>query len=328
VAFYRQLLESARALPGVEAAGTTSKLPLDFGNSLSFSISGRPEPEPGQYPGASWRQASTDYFRALRIPVLEGRVFTDSDDPMAPSVGVVNRVLVETYFRGEDPLGRVLRMGPTDSVRIVGVVGDVPIGNLGDRIPPTLYVPFAQVPQASMSIVIRTTATLGETSRAFHQLLARLDGDAALTAPTSMEDLLVQSPSVFMRRFPLLLVGTFAVATLVLALVGVYGVVSYSVAQRTREMGIRLALGARPASLIALVVRQGTWIAATGVILGTTAAVVLSRYVEKMLYGVHASDPSTYAAVALLLGAAAILAAVFPARRATRVDPVSALRAE
>jgi putative ABC transport system permease protein len=179
-----------------------------------------------------------------------------------------------------------------------------------------------------MAIAVRTSLDVDQVSRALRQTIGALEPAAAITPPTSMETLITESPSVFMKRFPLFLVGAFALTALVLAVVGIYGVVSYSVAQRRREMGIRMALGAQPGSLLSLVMRHGAWMALFGIILGVVAARLLGRFAESMLFGVTPSDPLTYGSVAALLALVAVAATIVPARRATRVDPALALRSE
>ncbi|MEO6878164.1 MAG: FtsX-like permease family protein, partial [Gemmatimonadaceae bacterium] len=325
--FFRRFTDKMRETGGVQAVGLTTKLPLDFGNSTGFIIAGQPVPLPADVPTASYREVSTDYFRALNIPLARGRMFGASDDQSAPAVAVVNRAFVVDYFGAQDPIGQALLQGK-DTMRIVGVVGDVPIGNLEDKIPPTLYLPFAQSPEAEMAVVVRTAAPVDQAARSMRQVLASLDPSAAITPVTSMDDLIATSPSVFMRRFPLYLVGAFALTALLLAVVGIYGVVSYSVAQRTREMGIRMALGAEPRALVSLVMAHGGAMAAGGIVAGVIGSLALGRFAAKMLYGVQPSDPVTYVIVAFVLAVVAIGATIIPARRATKVDPALALRAD
>ena len=328
VTFFNRLVPAIDAIPGVESVGMVSKLPLDWGNSVGFDIVGRAPSAPGQEPTASYRDADPGYFATLRIPVLEGRVFRAGDEASAPSVGVVNRGFANAYFAGASPVGQALIWNGGDTLRIVGVVGDVPIGNLEDKIPPTLYVPFAQDAEIFMQVAVRTSGDPAAIGGAIPRVVADVDSRVAVTPAVTMDRLLTQSTSIFMRRFPLLLVGVFALATLLLALVGIYGVVSYSVANRTREMGIRLALGAPPASVGGLVVKYGVRMAVAGVAIGVAAALLLGRFVAGMLYGVSAHDPMSLEVVALLLGGSAVAATLLPARRASRVDPATALRAE
>jgi putative ABC transport system permease protein len=328
VQFYQRLERNLHATSTVQAIGLSTKLPLDVGNTLSFAIVGRPEPLPGQAPNASYRMVNPEYFSALGIPVVEGRTFTAGDDGSGPPVVVINRALAARDFRGQDPVGHSLTGFSDTPSRIVGVVGDVPIGSLEERIPPTLYFPFAWAPQASMHIAVRVHGEPNAMIPMLREAVREADPQATINRPSSMDELLEQSPSVFMRRFPLTLISVFAATTLVLALIGVYGVINYSVAQRTREMGIRMALGAPSRTVVSLIVRQGLWIAGAGVVAGVAAAVLLGRFISGLLYGVGAHDPATLAAAALVIGIAAVAATLLPARRATRVDPVVALRAD
>lgn len=327
VAFFQRFTDRVRELPGVKSVGLVSRLPLDFGNSVGFTVVGQPAPDPSNRPQASYREASADYFETMGIPIASGRAFGAGDDLNAPTVAVVNRALVAAYFNGADPVGQRLMLG-RDTALIVGVVGDVPIGKIEDKIPPTLYLPSLQDPQTVMGVAIRTRASAEQTSRSLRSLLSGLEPSAAMNGVTSMDDVIITSPSVFLRKLPLYLVGAFAFTALLLAIVGIYGVVSYSVAQRTREMGIRMALGAQPGSLVALVMRHGGWMAATGIVAGVAGSLVVGRFADSLLYGVRASDPLTYLAVGLVLSIVAVSATILPARRATRVDPALALRSE
>jgi len=327
IAFFQRFSARLRQEPGVEGVGFTSRMPLDFGNSLGFRIAGQPEPSPEQTPTASYRSVTPDYFQTLGIPLVAGRSFGAGDDASSPNVGVVNRAFVAAYLGKLDPIGQLLTIR-NDTVRIVGVVGDVPIGNLEDKIPPTLYLTFPQNPQMAMAIAIRTKSDAAQMAPIIRRALADIEPAGALTPVTSMDDLLGQSPSIFMRRFPLFLVGAFAITALLLAVIGIYGVVSYSVAQRMREMGIRMALGAQPRNLMTLVMRHGGFMAGAGIAVGVVAAILLGRFADKLLYGVRPSDPLTYMTVAVVLAVVAIGATILPARRATRVDPATALRTD
>jgi putative ABC transport system permease protein len=327
VAVFDRYVGQLRRAPGIEAVGLTSRMPLNFGNSMGFTIRGQPEPQPGEMPTASYRAVSTDYFRALGVPVVRGRVFGAGDDASAPSTAIVNRAFVAAYLPNQDPIGQFIQLA-VDTVRIVGVVGDVPIGSIGDKIPPTLYMSFAKWPESAMALAVRTRLPLQEATGLIRQTLSDNAPSAALGKMTTMENLVIESPSVFIRRFPLFLVGAFAATALLLAIVGIYGVVSYSVRQRTREMGIRIALGAESRTVVGLVLRHGARVGAMGIAAGVIASLMLGRFAEKMLFGVRATDPFTYATVALVLAVIAVGATLLPARRATRVDPALALRSE
>jgi predicted permease len=325
---FARIEAAVRSLPGVTDVGLTSKLPLDFGNSTGFEIAGRAPSPPGQSPSASYRDVAGNYFKTLDVRVLSGRVFDARDAATAPEVAVVNRAFAAAYFDGKDPVGSSLLFGPKDTIRIVGLVGDVPIGNIGDKIPPTLYIPLAQSSETFMALVIRGEADAAQLGRAIAKTVSEQAPGAAVVNAGPMDRLISQSTSVFMRRFPLLLIGVFAATALVLAIVGIYGVVSYSVAQRSREMGIRMALGAQPHNLVGMIVREGGWLAGVGVAIGIVATLISSRLVTNLLYGVAPNDPTTYIAVSALLTTIALAAMVVPARRASRVDPSVTLRGE
>ncbi|GLC23874.1 ABC transporter permease [Roseisolibacter agri] len=325
--FFTRLEARLRALPGVESVGLTSKLPLDAGNSSSYRVVGAPEPAPGREPSASFRSVTPDYFRAMGIPLLRGATFPARIDSTTPALVIVSASLAREAFGREDPIGRQLTIN-AEPATIVGVVGDVVIGRLEEGVAPTFYLPFGQLPDVSMRVVLRTRGDVGGLEAAIRGAVRALDPQVALYQVYTMDSLVRQSESIFLRRFPLLLLGAFAAAALVLAIVGTYGVVSYAVAQRVRELGIRIALGASSRSVIALVVGHVAVVATVGIGAGLLLAVALSTRAEGMLYGVRATDPATYGAVALLLAVVAAAAAAIPARRASRVDPALSLRAE
>jgi predicted permease len=327
VATFSRLTARLQALPEVKAVGLVSRLPLSFGGSAGFDIIGQPTPQPGREPLATFRQADPGYFSAAGIPVLRGRAFTSGDQQGAPMAVVVNQALVKAYFPGVYPIGQRL-YAFRDTLYIVGVVGDVSIGNIDERIPPTMYASFAQVPQSFMGVVIRTSQAPSGVARELRGVLAPIDPAASMTNAAAMTDVIGDSQSVFLRRYPLYLVGAFAFTALVLAIVGIYGVVSYSVSQRTREMGIRTALGASARSLAGLAMRHGLRMAISGIVIGLVGAIAAGRLVASMLYGVAPTDVVAYGVAALALGTFALCATVLPARRAARVDPAVALRGD
>jgi putative ABC transport system permease protein len=327
--FFRRVTDRLRAVPGVDAIGFGSSLPLESGSTFYYDVAGRPRASPGRAPIANVRLANAEYFSALGIPLIEGRLFAPGDDERAPHVALISHALAKQQFPNEQAIGRYLdHFYVDDSVRVVGIVGDVAIGNLEDPPEPTIYLSYVQEPPFTARVVVRAHGDLPNFAAAIHDAVRAADPDAAVTQLLSMHDVVEQSPSVFLRRFPLLLVGTFALTTLALALVGVYGVVGYAVRQRTRELGIRMALGAQANNVMKLVLRQGATIAVIGVGFGVAATLLATRLIGGMLYGIGARDPATLAAVATTLAVAAIAATALPARRATRVDPAMTLRAE
>ncbi len=338
--FVEEVAERLEAQLGIEAAATISALPLEHGLMTFFDVEGRARPDATEPEGrAQWRLISPDYFRAMGIPLHAGRVFTRHDTAGSPPVIVVNQALARQYFPDEDPVGRALVTGGPDSDdppdRIVGVVADVRQLAL-DRPPaPTVYAAAAQAPDETtaflanlfpISWVIRTAgdpSSYGEVVRG--EILA-LDPEQPVSDLRSLEQLM--SGSIASRQFSTLLLAIFAVLALVLAMVGIYGVTSYAVAQRTREIGIRQALGATGGAALKLILGQGVKLAAIGVAAGVLAALGLSRWLTSMLYDTAPTSPGIFAATSAALLAAAVAACLVPAMGATRVDPIVALREE
>jgi putative ABC transport system permease protein len=330
VAYYQQLQERLAALPGVAGAGAVSQLPLQPGNTTRFIVEGEPTPPPGQEIEANIRVASASYFQALGIPLAQGRNFADSDKAGATQVVVINQSLAEKLFGGRSAAGRRLLFPsfPNQSVEIVGVVGDVKTTGLDQAARPALYYPFTQNASIATNLVVRTKADAAALANAARNECRALEPDAAIFNVQTMETLIAQTPAAFMRRAPAWLIGIFAGVALLLAALGVYGVVSYSVSQQTREIGVRLALGAQGADILRLVLRQGLSLAGAGVASGTVAALALTRWLGSLLYEVSAYDPATYALVIVALTIVALLACYIPARRATKVDPLLSIRHE
>jgi putative ABC transport system permease protein len=337
----RTVTERLNALPGVEASAMALTLPTEGGVDLPFAIEGRPLPGTDQYHGdENWRSISPQYFRALSIPILRGRAFENRDATGAAPVVIVNAAFVKKYFPGADAIGqRILfskGLGPEfeDPVReIVGVVGDVRENGLDAEAPPMVYVPAAQVSDALTRLgnglipprwIIRTSAPLSSLTSVVQKEFLAADAQLPVARVRSMEDLLAQS--IARQNFNMLLLTIFGAIALLLAAVGVYGIMSYSVEQATHDISVRLALGADRHDIFSLVVGHGMKLAGAGLLIGTLAAFAASRLLAKMLYGVKPNDPATYAAVVVVLGTIALLACYLPARRAMRVDPVNALK--
>ena len=333
-AFYRDALERISHLPGVEAAAVTNKLPLDWQFNMPVVLNARPD----QAQNVQVRMISPDYFRVMKIDVRQGRAFGDTDISAAPPVVLVNEAFAQRFLRGENPLAQQLSVGrgTDDPARqVVGVVADVKQQGLDRPAPPMVFVPLAQVPDKLMAIfrtftsanfVVRTTGEPLGLTQAVKREVAALDPTLPLSHVSSMEE--VGARSVASQRFNMLLLGLFAALGLGLAAVGIYGVLSYAVAQGTREIGIRMALGAQRSSVLWLVAGQGMTLTLIGMAVGIAASLALTRLMESLLFGVSATDPLTFAGISLLLGLVALAACLIPARRATKVDPLIALRYE
>ncbi len=328
IAFYDRLLEKLGATSGVESAGMVQTLPIRGDYVLAVSIQGRPPAKSGEEPSANHRVVSPGYFKALGIPLLKGRSFTGRDAEKSPMVAVVDQAFVSRHFPTEDPIGRGIDIGNgTDGFyEIVGVVGDVHYGGLETAATPTMYVPFTQDPFSSMWLMVRTKGEPLQMSGAARQAVREIDASLPAFSMTPLETVI--SESVAQRRFSMLLLGLFALVALFLAAVGLYGVVAYTVSQRTQEIGLRMAIGAQPADVLRMVVGGGMKLAIIGVAIGIVAALSLATLVASMLFGVTPFDPASYAATAAILLAVAALACYIPARRAMGVDPLTALRQE
>jgi predicted permease len=331
-AFYRDALERIGRLPGVEAAAVTNKLPLDWQFNMPIFFPGKPD----QAQSVQVRMVSPDYFRAMRIDVRQGRAFAGADGSSAPPVAVVNEAFARRFYEGQNALAQQFSVGRgvDDPVRqVVGVVGDVKQQGLDRPAPPMVFLPVQQVPDklmaavrtfTSTNFVVRTTVEPTSLSPAVKQQIAGLDPALPLSRLSTMEE--VAARSIASQRFNMLLLGLFAALGLLLAAVGIYGVMSYAVSQSTREIGIRMALGAQAGRVLRLVAWQGMTLTLTGMAVGVVASLALTRVMSGLLYGVAATDPATFAATALLLTAVSLAACYLPARRATRVNPLIALR--
>jgi len=332
IRFDRDFRDRIRAIPGVIGVTSTSVVPLTGGgNTIRFVVEGRPTP-PGQDSESNIRTISADYFSLMGIPLLAGRFFNDTDETASgPRRVIVNQAWIKRNLPGENPIGKRVRFtnSPTQPFReIVGVVGDNADTGLDSSNEPSLFTPALQSMSPFLTYLVRTAGEPLGAVGAVRAGLASVDSQLLLIQPTSMEQIISQSPSVFLRRYPSFLIGSFAVLALILAMIGLYGLISYSVSQRTREVGIRIALGAQPRDVIRLVVGEGARLTLMGIAAGVLAALGLTRLMRSLLFGVSAVDPLTFAAVALLLAVVAITASYIPARRAVRTSPINALRCE
>ncbi len=327
LAFYRDFFTRMEALPGVVSVGGTTRVPLGSTSvSTTVQIEGRPVPA-AELPEVQFRRAMHNYFETMGIPLKAGRTFEQNDSPTAPPVAVINETMARKLWPNQDPIGQHVRMGPNPTgpwTTIIGVVGDIRHGGLEEEPQPELYITYLQGPPVAPFIVLRTTgdpAAMAETVRAEAR---RIDKNLPLYDMRSMTTL--RSEAVSTRRFVLLIVGAFGALALGLAAIGVYGVMSLIVSERTREVGVRLALGAEPSQLLRMIVMQAARLAAAGVALGLVAALPLAPLLDSQLYGVQSFDPATFVTVPIVLLIIAALAALVPARKAMRIDPLAALR--
>jgi putative ABC transport system permease protein len=332
--FEHEFLERLRALPGVEGASTTSGLPaIQNRRSARFVIESRPM-APGEEESAVERRVAAHYFSVMRIPLLRGRAFNSSDTSDRPWVVIVNQAWVKRYLSlGEDPIGKRIRLtlAPHEPWReIVGVVGDVAEDNLAVPPPPVMYFPVDQDSAYAtyLNYVVRTNGDPAQMVGAARFTMRSIDPQLAFINPQSMEELVERSPAVFLRLYPFYLIGSFAALALMLAVIGLYGLISYSVVQRTREIGIRMALGAQREDILRIVIRQGVVATIAGVAAGVIFGLALTRVMASLLYGVSSTDWVTFSVVSLLLLIISLIASFIPARRATQVDPLVALRNE
>jgi len=326
----QQLQERVRSLPGVSSTGTVDILPVNAGNTTRFYVDGDPIPAPGKEIEANVRNVNESYFQTLGVPLLAGRTFDERDGPDNPPVVIIGKTIADRLFPGRDPVGRQIKYpsynGPSNL--IVGVVGDVKITGLDEAIKPVLYYPFNQSASPFMSLVVRTDADPIALAASIRNEIHSFEPDTAILNVNTMDQMIAQTPASFMRRFPALLISIFAIVALLLASIGIYGVVSYSVSQQTHYIGVRMALGASPSDILRMVLKQGLLLALIGLALGVLAAFGLMRLLSSLLYQVSTSDAATFAAVSGVLFVVALLACYVPARRATKVDPLIALRYE
>jgi putative ABC transport system permease protein len=325
----QQMLEKVRGIPGVREAGLVTALPISGGASTDFVIEGRPAPRANDEPSADIRSADPEYFRTMGIPLLAGRELSEADGPRAKPVMVINEAMARQYWPNENPIGWRVTMkdwGPPLTGEIVGVVGDVKTNGLDAAVGPMIYWPYFQFAELFNTIVVRAERDPATLAPDVKEAIWSVSKNQPISRIETMEEIL--SESLARRRLYLILLGVFAAAALLLAAVGIYGMVSYSVSLRIREIGIRIAIGAERGDVLRMVLGQGAKTAALGIVLGTGAALGLTRLMASLLFGVSATDPLTFIAVVGVLIAVALGGSLVPARRAMRVDPMMALRQE
>jgi putative ABC transport system permease protein len=328
--FFREAVARLATLPGVQSASAVSYLPMGgLGSATKFFINDRPQPPAGEWPTGDVRAVSPDYFRTMGIPLLRGRDFSAHDTTDAPAVVIINQTLARTFWPGQNPLGRHLTYswGKLIPLEVVGVVGDARLVTLSnDEIRPAIYCPQLQQPHNAMTFVVRTAGDPSSLASAARGALRQIDPNQPLSDIEPLETVLADS--LARPRLVALLLAIFGGAALLLAAIGIYGVMTYIVTARTQEIGVRVALGASHARVLRLVVGQAMAMAGLGIAIGIAGALALTRLLASLLYGVTPTDPLTFTAVALLLALVAVAASLLPARRAAAVDPMVAMRAE
>ena len=334
IAFHERLQERLRAVPGVDAVGAVVGLPLSgMAFNLSFDVKGRPKAAAGEEPSLEVRVATPSYFEAVGIPLVRGRLFDARDGLEQPQVALISQAAAQKFFPGEDPIGRFITLGwgrgenkPRVGGTVVGILGDVKEAGLAEDYPPEIYVPYAQATVGSMDLLVRTRVDPMSVRPQVERVVHDLDPELAMARVKTLEDIVARSISE--PRFYMLLLSAFAAVALFLAGLGVFGVMSYAVMQRSREIGIRMALGAESGEVLRMVMSHALLLCGSGVLIGLAGAIALSRVVASLLFNLEPTDPLTLGTVAVVLVSVALLASFLPARRATLVDPMIALRSE
>ena len=332
MSFYSQVMQRISALPGIQGVGAINTLPLAKGPTAGVRIEGAPPQTRDKWPSTNYRSVSSDYFRAMNIAVVQGRAFTERDTENAALVMIVNQALVRRDFPNENPLGKRLNFGGTNPQgqpiwwEIVGVAADVRSLELREEATPEFYLSALQDTFAGMSVVVRTAVEPASLALDVRRIVAEVDKSAPVSEVKTMEHIV--SEAVTQPRFNLFLLGLFGGIALLLSAAGIYGVTAYAVTQRTHEFGIRMALGAQVGDVLRMILGQGMLLIVAGIVVGLVASFVLTRLMKSLVFGVSVTDPLTFVAITLLLSVVALIACYIPARRATKVDPLVALRYE
>ena len=329
VALAQRVMEETGRLPGVQSVAVAHQIPVGnvAGGNTGFEIIGRPQH--GASNEASSRQVGVSYFTTVQARLSRGRYFTEADDASKPRVMIVNQAFARKYFPGDDAVGRHVRYDADSPViEIVGIVDDIKEGPLDAEVQPVLYTPFRQEPDNAFHVVVRTTMAPQELSKSLEGIVHRIDPDILTFGADTMENWIRHTQSSYLHRSSAWLVGGFAAMALLLGVVGLYGVIAYSVSQRTREIGVRMALGAQRSAVYRLILKEAGRLMLFGILGGAVCSVAAASLMRKLLFGTQPWDVSTLAGVAVVLAGSALLASYIPARRAASVDPMETLRAE
>ncbi|HKF53928.1 MAG TPA: ABC transporter permease, partial [Blastocatellia bacterium] len=331
--FYNRLLDRIRELPGVQSAAIAYDHPLQSSWIDSFSIEGRPAPEPDEVPSADFHPVSPEYFSTVGVELTRGRAFTNHDDPGHPGAVIISEALARRYFADDDPLGRRLRiLTPSRfwnnampvTFEVVGIVRDVKSAGLNKEAAPAFYIPAQQMPSQDMNVLVRTTGDPAGLIGAVRSAVWQIDSNQPIAGIATMDRIV--SDSIAQPRLAMVLMVLFGLVAVTLATVGIYGLLSYTVRQRTHEIGVRMALGSRPHDVVRLVVADGLGLTLAGIAVGIAASLGLTRFLSSLLFGVAATDPPIFIGVVMMLLLISALASYLPARRAAHVDPMVALR--
>jgi len=330
IALARQVVSRVSSLPGIKSAALASVLPVSFNGNTTW-IRFLDRPYHGEHNEVNERDVSSEYFTTLKARLLRGRYFTDAEDASKPGVVVINQALARQYFPGQDPIGKKIvhyDLAPNSTREIIGIVDDIKEGPLDSDIWPAVYYPVNQVPNPYFALVVRTSQAEESVLPSLVSTIHQIDPNIGTYDEATMIQRINDSQTAYLHRSSAWLVGGFAAMALLLGAVGLYAVIAYSVSQRTREIGVRMALGAQPGSVYRLILTEAGWLTAGGIAIGLGCSVAAATLMGKLLFGVRSWDVSTLAAVVAVLAASALLASYVPAHRAASVNPLEALRAE